>query len=109
MHPLFILLEAGADAAPGGFGFQQMIFFVAILGIFYFFMIRPQQKRAKEEKLFRESLEKGDKVVTIGGIHGQVEQIDDTSVIVRVDNNTKLRVDKVALRAMSEAGTEVKK
>lgn len=109
MNPLFILLESGAEAAPGGFGFQQMIFFIAILGIFYFFMIRPQQKRAKEEKQFRESLEKGDKVMTIGGIYGNIEQIDETTVIVRVDNNTKLRVDKTALRAVPETNAEAKK
>ncbi|RMG61852.1 MAG: preprotein translocase subunit YajC [Bacteroidetes bacterium] len=108
MYSLFILLQAEGGEAATGFGFQQMIFFVAILGIFYFFMIRPQQKRAKEEKQFRESLEKGDKVMTIGGIYGNVEQIDEGSVIVRVDNNTKLRVDKTALRAVPEPGSDNK-
>jgi preprotein translocase subunit YajC len=98
MELLYLLLRDGG-AEPGGFGFSQILFFVGIIAIFYFFMIRPQQKRAKEEKQFREGLEKGDKVMTIGGIYGQVESIEDNSVLVRVDSNVKLRFDKTALRA----------
>jgi preprotein translocase subunit YajC len=97
MELLYLLLQE--DGAPGGFGISQILFFVGIIAIFYFFMIRPQQKRAKEEKTFRANLEKGDKVMTIGGIYGQVESIDDQSVLVRVDTNVKLRFDKTALRA----------
>ncbi len=97
MTYLFVLLQDAADP-QGGMPFQ-MLFFVGIIAIFYFFMIRPQQKKAKEEKKFREGLEKGDKVVTIGGIHGIVETIEEDSVLVKVDNSTKLRMDKSALRA----------
>ncbi|MEO1449771.1 MAG: preprotein translocase subunit YajC [Bacteroidota bacterium] len=109
MQTLFTLLQEAA--APGGFGGGQFIFFAGLIAVFYFFMIRPQQKRAKEERQFREGISKGDKVVTIGGIHGQVESIDDASVLVRVDNNTKLRIDKTALRAAPEpkAAAEAKK
>lgn len=87
---------------------MQFIFFIGILAVFYFFMIRPQQKRAKEEKKFREGLEKGDKVMSIGGIHGTVESIDETTVLLRVDQNTKLRMDKSSLRAIPEAGEKAK-
>lgn len=97
MEPLFILLQA--DGATG-FGMGQFAFFAAIIAVFYFFMIRPQQKKQKEEQVFRDSLTKGDKVLTIGGIYGEIEKIDDTSVLVRVDNNTKLRFEKTALRAV---------
>ncbi|MCL4147873.1 UNVERIFIED_CONTAM: hypothetical protein GTU68_004725 [Idotea baltica] len=80
----------------------QFAFFAAIIAVFYFFMIRPQQKKQKEEQSFRDGLAKGDKVVTIGGIHGEIEKIDERSALVRVDNNTKLRIEKTALRAEPE-------
>ena len=91
-----ILLQA-ENQPPGGFSIQ-ILFFIGILAIFYFFMIRPQQKRQKEERTFRESLSKGDKVVTIGGMHGKVVSMDDTSAIIQVDENVKIRIDKTALR-----------
>lgn len=81
--------------------FINMLFFVGILAIFYFFMIRPQQKRQKDEKKFRENLNKGDKVVSIGGIHGKVDRIDEDSILVQVDENVKMRFDKSALRPPS--------
>ncbi|MFK7922615.1 MAG: preprotein translocase subunit YajC [Bacteroidia bacterium] len=101
---LFILLQDGGGdaAAPGGLfgGSQGFLFMGLILVVMYFFMIRPQQKRAKEERTFREGLAKGDKVMSIGGVYGQVESIDDSSALVRVDTNTKMRFDKSALKAV---------
>ena len=67
---------------------------IAILVIFWVFMIRPQAKRQKELRKFRESLQKGDKVITTGGIYGKVTSIKDNAVIIQVDENTKLTVDK---------------
>ena len=93
---------AGSQPAPG-LGYEQFIFFGGIIAIFYFFMIRPQQKRAKEERLFREGLSKGDKVMTIGGIHGIIESLDEKTAMVKVDSNTKLKFDKTALRAVPAA------
>ncbi len=60
----------------------SLLFWVAIIAIFYFFMIRPQTKKAKEARKFREALEKGTRVVTIGGIHGKVVEIQDKVVVV---------------------------
>ncbi|MDX2245199.1 MAG: preprotein translocase subunit YajC [Bacteroidia bacterium] len=98
---MLILLQTTDSGASGGLGgMEQFLFFGGIIAIFYFFMIRPQQKKAKEERQFRENLNKGDKVITIGGIHGQVESIDDKSVLVKVDTNVKLRFDKTALRPL---------
>ncbi|MFN3876142.1 MAG: preprotein translocase subunit YajC, partial [Flavobacteriales bacterium] len=68
-----------------------------LLVVFYFFMIRPQQKKAKEAKKFRESLQKGARIVTIGGIHGRVVEVADTTVLVEVDTNVKLRFEKTAI------------
>lgn len=61
--------------------------------VFYFFMIRPQMKKQKELKKFREGLAKGDQVVTVGGIHGRVLEVTDTTVLIESEK-TKLRVDK---------------
>ena len=68
-----------------------------VIVVFYFFMIRPQVKRQKELKKFRESLAKGDKVVTTGGIYGKVVEIKDNYILLQVDDNVKLRVDKSAV------------
>lgn len=68
-----------------------------IFVVMWFFMIRPQQKKQKELVQFRNSLKKGDKVVTIGGIYGTVADVKEQCVIVEVDNNVKLKVDKNAI------------
>lgn len=91
-----ILLQA---SAPGGGAMGQLIMILLIIVIFYFFMIRPQMKKAKQEKLFKESLLKGDKIVTIGGVHGKIVDVNDTTFIVEVDNNVKLKIEKTAVSA----------
>ncbi len=80
-----------------GEGTSQIIMLVLILGVFYFFMIRPQMKKQKELKKFREGLGEGDKVVTIGGIHGKILEVNDTNVLLNCEGSTKLRVEKSAL------------
>ncbi len=67
---------------------------IAIFVVMYFFMIRPQQKRQKELRKFREGLQKGDKVVTVGGIYGTVSEIKDGYILIEVDNNVRMRFDK---------------
>ena len=74
-----------------GSGISSIIMIVALFAIFYFFMIRPQQKRQKEIKKFRESLGKGDSVVTAGGIHGKIRDIKEDSFIVEIADG---RIDK---------------
>ncbi len=80
----------------GGSNVIQLLFWVAIIAIFYFFMIRPQAKKAKDARKFREGLTKGTKVVTIGGIHGKVVEINETTVIMDT-GATKLTVEKSAI------------
>ncbi len=70
---------------------------ILIIVVFYFFMIRPQVKKQKELKKFRDELKKGDKVITIGGIYGKIVDIKDNIVVLDVDNDVKLRVDKSAI------------
>lgn len=93
-----ILLQA--DAAGGGWSGMLMI--IAMIAIFYFFMIRPQQKRQKEEKKFRDALTKGQNVVTIGGLHGKIAEVKETTVLLEVSHDVKIEVEKTAI-AMSVA------
>ena len=94
MNILVLLQAAGAQAAPqtGMGSFWVMI--LLLFGVMYLFMIRPQRKQQKEMEKFRNELKKGDKVVTAGGIYGVVEEIKDRSVLIKVDGEVKLRVDK---------------
>lgn len=80
---------------------QSLLMLGLMVLIFYFFMIRPQMKKQKELKNFRENLKAGDKVVTIGGIHGKILEVSDTTVLVQAEG-TKLRFDKSAIAQSSE-------
>lgn len=75
---------------------SQLIMILLMVGVFYFFMIRPQMKKQKELKKFRETLSQGDKVVTIGGIHGKILEVTDTTVLISSEG-TKLRFEKSAI------------
>jgi preprotein translocase subunit YajC len=77
--------------------YSSLIFLVLIVVVFYFFMIRPQMKRQKETRKFRESLKAGDKVVTTGGIYGIIISVEETSVLLEIDKEVKIRVDKGAI------------
>ena len=88
--------DTTAVAANGG-GMSMWLMLALIFVVMYFFMIRPQKKQQKELQNFRDSLKKGDKVVTIGGIYGTVCEVKENSVLIEVDNNVKIRVSKQAL------------
>ena len=75
----YILLDAAAPASASG-GMGSIIMIVALIAIFYFFMIRPQSKKQKEMKKFREGLKSGDKVITAGGIHGRIREIKQNGI-----------------------------
>ncbi|SHI47005.1 preprotein translocase subunit YajC [Hymenobacter daecheongensis DSM 21074] len=83
--------------APAGEGFTSLLFPVAIAVVVYFFMIRPQQRKASEAKKFREGIAKGTNVVTIGGLHGKVVEVNEESVIIEVDKGTRLKFDRTAI------------
>jgi len=78
----------------GGSHLVNMGFMAAIFAIMYFFMIRPQQKKFKDQKNFLEQIEKGHKVVTNGGIHGKVAKVEENTILLELDSNTKIRVEK---------------
>lgn len=95
-----ILLAMGQPQGEGGGGgdiLGMLIPFAAIFLIFYFMIIRPQQKRSKERQSMIDAVKKGDKVVTNGGIHGVVAGIDDKTVLLQVSDNVKLKLDRSAI------------
>ena len=93
----FITLLQAAPAAQQGGGMSMWIMLALIFVVMWFFMIRPQKKQQKELQNFRDALKKGDKVVTIGGVYGTVCEVKEGSVLMEVDNNVKIRVNKNAL------------
>ena len=85
---------------------MQLLFLVAIIVVFYLFMIRPQMRKQKTERTFRETLEKGAKVVTIGGLHGRIVEVNDRTFMIEVDTNVKVRVEKSAISAEATKSLE---
>ena len=105
-----ILLQSGA--APQGNGMFSILMIVALIAIFYFFMIRPQSKKQKEIKQFRDAMQKGDKVTTAGGIHGKIKEIKENVIILQIDDNVKITVDKAMVYPSAnvavESGADIK-
>ncbi|MBK8947078.1 MAG: preprotein translocase subunit YajC [Ignavibacteriae bacterium] len=95
MNLLFAMAPQGADG--GGSMISTLIMFGAIFAIFYFMIIRPQQKKAKERDALLNSLKKGDKIITGSGIHGTVAGLEDTTVLVDVGNNVKIKMERSAI------------
>ena len=88
-----------AQPQQQGSSWSGLIMILLIFVVFWLFFIRPQNKKQKEEQKFREALQKGDDVVTIGGIHGKVMEVKETTVLVSIDNNVKIEVEKSAIVA----------
>ena len=98
MNGLSILLQIPAETAERGQGMMtQIMMFGAIFLVFYLFMIRPQMKKTKEAKKFKESLVKGTKVVTIGGIHGKITEVKEETVLIEVEGGHRLKLEKAAI------------
>ena len=93
-------LQAAAGAPQQGNVLMTVLPFVLIIGIFYLFIIRPQNKKQKETEKMINALKKGDKVITIGGIHGVVQQTKEKTVIVKVDDSTKIEFNRSAIASV---------
>ena len=103
LNSLFLL-----QASEGGGGLSGMLMIVAMVVIFYFFMIRPQNKKQKEIKKAREAMKTGDKVVTAGGIHGKIKEINDTVIHMEIAPGVSIRVDKTSVYPAGEPVSEKK-
>lgn len=90
----FVLQAAPAGVPAAGSSWSMWIMLILIFVVMWFFMIRPQRKQQKELQKFRDGLKKGDKIVTIGGIYGTVVEVKEKSLLIEIDSNVKIRVDK---------------
>ena len=96
------------QAAPTGSTpmVYNVLLWVAIIGVFYFFMIRPQQKKQKDQKTFVENLKKGDNVVTVGGLHGRIVSVDGATITLEVDRGVKMTFEKSSIAREASAKPE---
>jgi preprotein translocase subunit YajC len=107
VNPLLALFEpillVGQSGSGGGGVFGLLLPLVLIIGVFYFFIYRPQQKREEEHQEMVENLEQGDKIITVGGVHGTIQKIDEDSVLAQVDSKgTRLRFSKDAISSLAD-------
>ena len=93
----YILLQAAT--ATEGSGWSSIIMIVLMFVVIYFFMIRPQQKRQKEIKNFRDSIKNGDKVITAGGIYGKVKDVKESTITLEIADNVRITIDKNSVYA----------
>jgi preprotein translocase subunit YajC len=106
MNPMFILMAGGPQGQQGGGGIMSFLPLIAIVVVFYFFMIRPQMKKAKEQKKYIEALKKGDKILTIGGIYGKVVEVrENGTILMEVEDGGKMLVSKNAVSSESSGAT----
>jgi len=100
-----LLMAAPQAGAEGGAGslIGSFVPFIAIIAIFYFLIIRPQNKKRKETEKMHAGLKKGDRIVTIGGVYGTIHSVKDTTVIVKVDDNVKLEFLRSAISSIIAA------
>jgi len=103
---LNLILFMPQEGEKGG-GYSSLIFLVLIIVVFYFFFIRPQMKKTKDQKKYREALKKGDKIVTIGGIHGKILEVKETTLIIDAEG-TRMKIEKSAV-AMDQQSQGIEK
>ena len=106
---LTVLLQQVAADQPQQSGWMSMLMIVLIFVVFYFFMIRPQTKKQKEIQKQRNAMKAGDKVVTAGGIYGKIKEVNETTILMEVADNVRIKVDKnsvyVAVEDAQQAAT----
>jgi preprotein translocase subunit YajC len=96
--------QTASAGSPLG-GFNQLFIMLAMFGVFYFLMIRPQQKKAKEHKAMLESLGKGDEVITQGGIAGRITKVDEDFISVAIADNVEVKLQRAAIVVLLQRGT----
>jgi preprotein translocase subunit YajC len=97
MNLLNVLLMTPQPGQGGGGMASSLIFILVLFGVFYFFFIRPQVKRQKDQKKYRENLSKGQKIITIGGIHGRIIEIQETTCTIEIEGGNRLKIEKSAV------------
>jgi preprotein translocase subunit YajC len=101
----FVLAMAPPQGGSGEGGLMStLIMFALIIGIFYFLILRPQQKRQKEREKLLESVKKGDKVITTGGLHGTVAGLDEKTLLIQVADTVKMKFERSAVTTIVKEG-----
>jgi preprotein translocase subunit YajC len=112
MNSFFLSLlmgaPAGGEPATGASAFVNFLPLIAIVAIFYFLIIRPQNKKQKDTQKMLSALKKGDRIVTIGGVHGTIQSVKESSVIVRVDESVKMEFSRSAISNVESQAKEDK-
>lgn len=111
-----VTLASGCVAPEGGegegtSGLYMILFLVVLFAFFYFVMIRPQRKKQKEHQQMTQQLKRGDKIVTIGGIYGQIESVSDDSLVIKVESGATIRIARsgvAGVRTQEKEGTGIK-
>lgn len=93
------MAQSGESAAQGGAGLMNFLPFVLVFVIFYFLLIRPQQKRAKEHRIMLENLKKNDRVITAGGIYGTIVSLDDTALTLEIAEKVRIKILRANIAA----------
>lgn len=106
MNSIFSRLDLLQASNPTGSMISTIVMFGAVFAIFYFLIIRPQNKKQKQAQKMIAAIKKGDKVVTIGGIHGTVSSVKDKTVVIKVDDSAKLEFSKSAIASVDPKGEE---
>jgi len=104
IHLIHIIAMAPQGQNPEGSLVSTLVMFGLIIAIFYFLILRPQQKRQKEKKRMLDAIKKGDKVVTAGGLHGTVAGLDDKTVLLQVSDNVKMKFERSAIASILKEG-----
>ena len=107
MNQLSVILMMGGQGGEGS-PVTSIVFLVLIFGVFWLFMIRPQMKKQKDQQKFREAIGKGDKIITIGGVHGKIIEVQDTTFIIEVEGNNRLKIEKSAVSMESSQALQKK-
>jgi|SRR6187200_393648 len=96
---------AQLTGGAGGGGFESIFLIVAMFAVLYFLMIRPQMKRAKEHKTMVDALQKGDEIITAGGVLGKITRVGESYVSVEISNNVEIQVQRAAVQTVLPKGT----
>lgn len=108
MSQWFVALAqaSGAPASPQGSIFSTLTMMVVIFAIFYFLLIRPQQRQAKAHRAMLSALKKGDSVVVAGGIHGRIVEVEERTLLVEIADRVKVKVNREAVAGLANAETK---
>ncbi len=104
MHSFLLAMQPPAQGGEGGSIWSMALMFGSIIAIFYFMIIRPQQKRTKERDKLLDSIKKGDKIITAGGMHGTVIGLEDKTVLIQIADNVKVKLERSSVSVVNKVG-----